>query len=51
VRRDRALKLSLAERSQSKPLEDKSPSQVWPERGCISRETADLLRNPAQNRA
>src|SRR3954464_10373388 len=33
------------------PLEGKSPSQVMPERGCISRETAVLLRNSAQNRA
>ena len=33
------------------PLEGKSPSQDMPERGCISRETAGLLRNSAQNRA
>jgi hypothetical protein len=34
-----------------KQLECKSPSQVTPKRGSISRETAGLLRNPARNRA
>jgi len=43
--------INLAGMEAPEPLDCKSPSQVRPERGCISRETADLLRNPARNGA